>query len=80
MIRGLVKLLIVVVILVAIGAFLIGRWSNDREILPGSSVHATGPVDSSKARDAGAKVGQAAADAANEAACGRDLSSVRSGA
>ena len=67
MIRGLVKLLLVIVVLVAIGAFLIGRWSNNREILPGSSVHATGPVDSSKARDVGAKVGEATADAANEA-------------
>ena len=67
MIRGLVKLLIVVVILVAVGAFLVGRWSNNREILPDSSVHATGPVDSGKARDVGAKVGEATADAANEA-------------
>jgi osmotically-inducible protein OsmY len=45
-----------------------GRWSNNQEILPGSSVQATGPVDASKARDVGAKVGQATADAANEAA------------
>ena len=67
MIRGLVKLLIVILILVAVGAFLIGRRSNDREILPGSSVQATGPVDSSKARAVGAKVGEATADAANEA-------------
>jgi len=67
MIRGLLKVLIVVVILVAIAAFLIGRRSNNWEILPGSKVQATGPVDSSKARDVGAKVGEATAEAANEA-------------
>ena len=67
MIRGLLKALIVIVIIVAVAAFLIGRRSNNWEILPGSPVHATGPVDSSKARDAGAKVGEATANAANEA-------------
>ena len=67
MMRGLLKLLLVIVILVGIGAFLIGRRSNGWEILPGSSVGANGPVDSNKARDAGAKIGEAAAHAANEA-------------
>src|SRR5262245_52101233 len=69
MIRGLLKLLLVIVVIVGIGAFLVGRRSTVWEIFPGSSVGAKGPgpVDSNKARDAGAKVGEAAGNAANKA-------------
>ncbi len=66
MLKGLLKLALVVIILVAVGAFFLGRRTNGWEFLPGSSVKASGPVDTSKARDAGAKVGEATANAVNE--------------
>ena len=61
------KLVLVVIVIVGL-AFLLGRWSSGSKIVPGSPVHAAGPVDTSKAREAGAKVGEATAKAANEAA------------
>src|SRR5262245_26050652 len=70
MIRDLVKVVLVVIVLVGLGAFLLGRWSNGSRsgaIVPDSPVRAAGPVDTSKAREAGAKVGEAAAEAANKA-------------
>ena len=68
MIRSLLKLVLVVIVLVGLAAFLLGRWSNNAKILPESPVDASGPVDTSKARDLGAKVGEATAKAANEVA------------
>jgi len=67
MIRTMIKLVLVVIVIVGLGAFLLGRWSSDSKIVPDSPVHAAGPVDTSKAREAGAKVGEATAKAANEA-------------
>jgi hyperosmotically inducible protein len=67
MIRSLFKLLLVVIVLVGVGAFLIGRWTTNAKVLPGSPVGASGPADTSKARDTGAKIGDATAKAANEA-------------
>jgi len=61
------KLVLVVIVIVGL-AFLLGRWSSGSKIVPGSPVHAAGPVDTSKAREAGAKVGEATAKAANQAA------------
>ena len=66
MIRAMLKLVLVVIVIVGL-AFLLGRWSSGSKIVPGSPVHAAGPVDTSKAREAGAKVGEATAKAANEA-------------
>src|SRR5438045_134402 len=67
MIRGLLKLVLLVIVLVGLFAFLVGRRSSSWEILPGSSPSAnSGPVDTSKARDAGAKVGEATANVANQ--------------
>jgi hypothetical protein len=66
MFKGLLKLALVVIVLVGVGAFFLGRWSNSWEILPASPVRASGPVDTSKARDVGAKVGEATANAVNE--------------
>ena len=68
MIRSLMKLVLVVIVLVGLAAFLLGRWSNNAKILPESAVHASGPVDTSKARDIGAKVGEATAEAVDEVA------------
>ena len=67
MIRTMMKLVLVVIVIVGL-AFLLGRWSSGSKIVPDSAVHAAGPVDTSKAREAGAKVGEATAKAANEAA------------
>jgi hyperosmotically inducible periplasmic protein len=68
MIRTMLKLVLVVIIIVGLGAFLLGRWSGSgSKIVLDSPVHAAGPVDTSKAREAGAKVGEATAKAANEA-------------
>jgi|ERR1051326_890025 hypothetical protein len=69
MIRGLLKLalvVIVVIVLIGVGAFFLGRRTNGWEILPTSPVRASGPADTSKARDVGAKVGEATANAVNE--------------
>ena len=67
MIRTMLKLVLVVIVIVGL-AFLLGRWSSGSKLVPDSPVHAAGPVDTSKAREAGAKVGEATAKAANQAA------------
>ena len=67
MIRSLLKLALVIIVLVGLGAFLLGRWSTSAKVQPDSPVSASGPIDSNKARDAGAKIGEATAKAANQA-------------
>src|ERR1041385_1332515 len=67
MIRSLLKLLLVVIVLVGLAVFLAGRWSTHAKVQPGSSVGASGPVDTNKANDVGAKIGEATAKAANQA-------------
>jgi hypothetical protein len=66
--RTLVKLVLIVIVVVGLGAFVLGWWSSGREFLPDAPVGAAGPaVDTSKAREVGAKVGEATANAANQA-------------
>ena len=67
MIRTLLKLVLVVIVLVGLVAFLAGRWTTNAKVVPGSPVVAPGQIDTSKARDAGAKIGEATAKAANQA-------------
>jgi hypothetical protein len=67
MIRDMLKLVLVIIVIVGLAAFLLGRWSSGSKVVPDSPVHAAGPVDTSKAREVGAKVGEATAKAANEA-------------
>jgi BON domain len=67
MIRIMLRLVLVVIVIVGL-AFLLGRWGSGSKILPDSPVHAAGPVDTTKAREAGAKVGEATAKVANQAA------------
>ena len=67
MIRSLLKLTVVVIVVVGLAAFLLGRWSSHAKVLPDSPVSASGPIDTSKARDVGAKVGETTAKAANQA-------------
>ena len=66
-IRSFLKIVLVVIVLVGLGAFLLGRWSSNAKVLPDSSVGTSGPIDTSKARDVGAKIGEATAKAANKA-------------
>ena len=66
MIRGLLKLVLIVIVLVGLGAFLLGRRSGGG-ILTESPAGTTSPIDTTKAREVGAKVGEAAANAAHQA-------------
>ena len=75
MLRALFKAVIVIVVLVAAGAFLLGWWgrgsvrSADTPVVgtTGTATPDRPAVDTSKAREAGAKVGETAAAAANQA-------------
>jgi osmotically-inducible protein OsmY len=70
MLRGLFRLILIVVILVGLGAFFLGyRWA-DRDVDPDRPVATTGrdpQVDTSRAREAGAEIGEKVAVGANEA-------------
>jgi hyperosmotically inducible protein len=70
MLRALFKLLLIVVILVGLGAFFLGyRW-GDRDADPDRAIGTTGVqprVDTSRAREAGAQIGEKVAVGANEA-------------
>jgi hyperosmotically inducible periplasmic protein len=70
MFRALFRLILLVVVLVGIGGFLLGWWTMDglrRVADPPDAVGTTGPVSTERAREAGAKVGETAAVAANQA-------------
>ena len=75
MIRSLLKVVLIVVVLVGVAAFLLGRWSNDR-VFSDSPPEATSQVDRSKAGEVGAKIGEATADAANQAKAAIETGSV----
>jgi hypothetical protein len=66
MISRVLKVGLLVIVLVGLAAFLIGRQSSGWEIWPDSRVDATGPIDTNKARDVGARIGEATANAANQ--------------
>ena len=67
MIRSLLKLVLVVIVVVGVVAFVAGRWSTNAKVQPASPAGTSGPVDTSKARDVGGKIGEATANAANQA-------------
>ncbi len=72
MIRSLIRLMLVLIIVVAAAAFLLGyRWSNGGVVRPSSepvgTVGRDAPVDPSKARETGSKIGEQVATAANAA-------------
>lgn len=68
MIRGLVRGVLLVIVVVAIAAFLIGyRWSNDDVTVSEPVVGTTGgDVDVDSAREIGADVGERVAEGTNE--------------
>src|SRR5262245_54759586 len=69
MFRALLRLVILLVVIVGAAAFFLGYWGSgrfrpaDRPSTTGTSGH----IDTSRARDAGAAVGEKAAEAANKA-------------
>ena len=69
MIGGLVRGVLIVIVIVALGAFLIGyRWADDDVVESEPVVGTTGgTVDVGSARAAGAAVGERVAEGANEA-------------
>ena len=67
MIGRAIKVVLLVIVLVGLGAFLLGRWSGGGEFVPDAPVGAAGPVDTSRAREVGAEVGEATARAAHQA-------------
>jgi hyperosmotically inducible periplasmic protein len=70
MLRGLFKLLLIVIVLVAAGAFLLGWWGTGRFYNADEprEVVGTSGVDREKAREAGAKAGEKAADVVDRTA------------
>jgi hyperosmotically inducible protein len=68
MIRGLIKLVLVVVVLAAAAAFFLGyRLADNGVETPVSAEPAVSTVDTQKARETGAKVGEAVATGAAQA-------------
>lgn len=71
MLRGLLRLLLVVIIIVAAGAFFLGyRWGGDRITAPTIAdrpIGTTGTVNTARAREAGAEVGEKVAVGAAKA-------------
>lgn len=69
MLRTLLKLVLLIVVVVAAAAFFLGWYSSGRGHTPVQTpaVGTSGQVDTSRARDVGAKVGEATAGAANRA-------------
>lgn len=71
MFRALLRLVIVLVILVGVGAFFLGWWGSGRVGSPGDRsapvVGTTGRVDTAKAKEVGAEIGAKTAEAANKA-------------
>ena len=70
MFRALLRLVVVLVVLVAAAAFFLGYWGSNR-LHPRDAAAPTagtaGHVDTERAREAGAKIGEKTADAANRA-------------
>ena len=72
MIRALFRLILLLIILVGVGGFLLGWWSF-RDFDPRrDTVGTSGRVSTERAREAGAKVGETAAEAANQAKAALD--------
>jgi hyperosmotically inducible protein len=65
MIRGLVRLMLVAVVLVAAAFFLFGYWSSGRLDAPAAVETPAPRIDTAAARQAGAEVGEKAAVAAS---------------
>lgn len=69
MLRALLRLVLIVVVLVALGAFFVGyRWGDNTRIEePVGTSGVADEVDAGRARETGAKVGETVAEGANKA-------------
>lgn len=78
MIRGLLRLILIVVLLVGVAAFFFGyRWGTGDDVVPDRPAGTSGAIDTapdadadidtSRAREAGARIGESVAVGANEA-------------
>jgi hyperosmotically inducible protein len=70
MLRALFKLILLIVVLVGLGGFLLGWWTVEdleRRITGQEPVGTSGPVSTERAREVGARAGEVAATAANQA-------------
>jgi osmotically-inducible protein OsmY len=67
MIRGLLRIVLVLIIVAAVAAFFFGYQFGDRTAAPDAAIGTSGrPVDVDRARAAGASVGEKVAQGANE--------------
>jgi hyperosmotically inducible protein len=71
MMRSLLRAVLVLVLLVGLGAFLFGswagsRWTGHRDTSTSAPVGTSGTVDTTKARERGAEIGEKAAVAASK--------------
>jgi len=69
MVRAFLRLVIVLIVVVAAGAFLLGWWGSNRSHPAGPTTGAVGTtgVSTERARQIGAEVGEKTAEVANEA-------------
>ena len=69
MLKGLLRLVLLIVIVVAVAAYFLGWSSGGRghAVMQSPTAGTSGHVDASRAREVGAKAGETAADAANRA-------------
>jgi hyperosmotically inducible periplasmic protein len=67
MLRALFKLILLTVIVVGVAGFLLGWWSG-RDVLPDSVAGTAGKIDTERARQIGAQVGEKTAAAAGKVA------------
>lgn len=74
MLRGLLRLIVLAVLVIGIAAFFFGyRWGADGTDVtdvpdrPAATTGERGPIDTTRARETGAEVGEAVAEGANEA-------------
>jgi len=67
MIRALFKLLLLVIVLVAVGGFLLGWWSNDVTVPDSGAVATAGRAGAERAKEVGAEISQKTAAAAKQA-------------
>jgi hyperosmotically inducible protein len=69
MLGSLLRAVVLIIVLVAVGAFLLGWWGSGRVTSPGSPQGTVGTsgTDASRAREVGAEVGERTAAAADQA-------------
>jgi hyperosmotically inducible protein len=67
MFKALFKLALLLVILVAVGGFLLGWWGGNLTSRDANEIGTSGEAVADRARDAGAEIGDRAATAANQA-------------